>query len=478
MMKKKLAWFFLPVLGTVCIWAVFSESDSFAERGENDTWTIESNVTQALKQNSFRARDVQEISMVFWTEEDCAAELDCFANNPYNVYGLLARPYEPEDKRTLCTKQDLFDGICTPSFQLSGGDVIVLVGKTISDARYFNFLLNQVDRWVPGIGRERTESSIGLGINHLTLNHYGQGPFDGSFVMIVSASTSASEWVKNKFIDHGVPPGMINEYYFHRDFANGNLGDTADKLNFIYRISCAEDAALETYIESMPLKAFLIQDEITATGDVEQMEEWTPRQDSTELEQEDDLMTLIERIILNYWPEFGMPYKVTSESIRHLFPSECREEGASPDMCHWDNPDALYLSFSGHATGIKPHLNDENDFVVIAGINHSLLGLSNYFAYFLYPDSHRVGSPGFLDSEGIGSAQQYWPEAGNRFFAYKIGLNCEGDPWCLDISSLEQAIEPGEEFVIKGRIYLDPVSLTGPDAENFLPSVILWYKGN
>ena len=416
--------------------------------------------------------------MVFWTEDDCAASPDCYANNPYNAYGVVLQPIDPQVKNNPCTKSDLNDGPCTALFQMSGGDALVLVGKTISDARYVNFLLNQFDRWVPGKGREKTESSIGLGINHLTLKYCGVGPFDGAFVMIVTASTAAGNMIKSYLTDSGVPEDVINEYYFHRDFANGHLGDTADNLTFFYRISCADDAALEAYIESTPMKVFMIRGESTATGDVDHMEEWTPRPDPTELEHEDNLMTLVERIILHYWHDFGMPHRIMFEDCNHLTPNECRGEGTGLETCHWDNPDALYLSYSGYEASIKPLLNDEDDFVIIAGVNHTQFGLSNYFAYFMYPDSHRVGSPGFLDSEAIGSAQQYWPEAGDWFFAYKIGLNCEGDPWCVDISSLEQSIEPGEEFVVKGRIYLDPMSLTGPDPDNFLSSVMLWYKGN
>ena len=479
MMTKKLAWFFLPALGAVCLWAGLSENESLAEGGERAAWTIESKVVQAMRQNPFKARNIQEVSMLFWTEEDCASGGVCYANNPYSVYGVLARPFDPLEKEGPCTKLDMAEGTCTRRFQMSGNDVIVVVGKTISDARYMSFQLYQIDRYVPGEGREETESSIGLGINNLTLNYYGPDPFDGYFVMIVSASTAAGGSVKDYFINSGVPPGAINEYYFHRDFANGRLVDTADNLTFMYRITCAEDAALAAFLESTPLKYYLIQGETSATGDVDSMEEWAPRPDSTELDQEDDLMTLLERIILHYWPQYGMPHKVASESIRHMNPNECRAEDALPGTCHYETPDALYNSFNYSPTyGISPQLDDEDDFVLIVGVNHTLFGLNTYYGYFVYPVRHSVSSPGFIDSEVAGSAQPYWPEAGDRFFAYKFGLNCEGDPWCVDIASLEQAIEPGENFNINGRIYLDPLSMTGPNPSNFVPSIMLWYKGN
>lgn len=39
-----------------------------------------------------------------------------------------------------------------------------------------------------------------------------------------------------------------------------------------------------------------------------------------------------------------------------------------------------------------------------------------------------------------------------------------------------EGLSPGEGFYLGGRIYLDPISKTGPDPANFLPSVLLWYK--
>jgi hypothetical protein len=84
---------------------------------------------------------------------------------------------------------------------------------------------------------------------------------------------------------------------------------------------------------------------------------------------------------------------------------------------------------------------------------------------------------GFEGVEAIGSAQQYWPEAGDRFFAYKFALNCMGDPWCYEIPTGEGGVDPGERFNVNGRIYLDPVSKTGPDPGNFLPTYMIWYQG-
>ena len=73
----------------------------------------------------------------------------------------------------------------------------------------------------------------------------------------------------------------------------------------------------------------------------------------------------------------------------------------------------------------------------------------------------------------IGSARRYWAGADDRFFAYKIAMNGFGDPWCHEIPRGETGIEPGEGFVLSGRVYLDPVCKTGPDPSNFLTSVIL-----
>ena len=108
--------------------------------------------------------------------------------------------------------------------------------------------------------------------------------------------------------------------------------------------------------------------------------------------------------------------------------------------------------------------------------DHGYFDLSTYLVYFLYRDRDYRGFSAFEDVNMIGSAQQYWPEADERFFAFKMALNCNGDPWCHEIEQGESGIVPGEPFILSGRIYLDTQSETGPDPGNFLSSFILLYK--
>lgn len=419
----------------------------------------------------------QPASFVFWTKEDCEY-IDCDQNNPFCSYVSLAVPTDPLERSRVCTKLDLIEGTCTYEFPMSGQDALLVFGRTIDDARYFNFILNQLNRWDGAGGREDTRSSIGLGINHLTLKHIDEDPFDARFAMIVTASTTTSSLLKDYLIDIGIPPVGINEYLFHRDFANGYLGEYSDHLGFLYRISCSDEAVLEDYMAASPIGAYLIRTEPAAVGDVDPMEEWDPRPDPVELGLEGDLWALIREILIQYWPEYGWPHKAVLEGLFHIYPEEeCRGEVAHPEVCNYDNPDALYITYKWSDTQYcRPYLSDDDDFVIIAGVNHGLYQIESYFSYFLYRESDMAGFTGFWDLETIGSALQYWPEAGDRFFAHKLALNCQGDPWCHEIPTGELGLVPGERFFVSGRIYLDPVSKTGPDPNNFLPSILLWYQ--
>lgn len=401
----------------------------------------------------------------------------CEQNNPFSSYGVIAVPVDPKDRDPICTKQDFVDGTCTTGFPMSGEDAIVFGGRTISDARYINFMLYQVDRWDGETGRESTRSSIGLGINTLTLKTFEGYPLNARFIMIVTASTTTAQAIKNFFISVGIPPSGINVYLFHRDFANGYLGENADNLLFMYRISGADEEVLESYEASMPLKAWIVRGDPAAIGDVDEMEPWVPRPDPAELDQEEGLRTLIREIVTQYWPEYGPPFRQVRETLVHLDPEECRGEVPNPEMCQYDNPDALYALFKWSETLYAiPYLDDEEDFVIIAGVNHSLYPLQSWFTYFLTRLSDLKAFVGIQDADMIGSARQYWSEAGDRFFAYKMALNCHGDPWCYEVPPGEQGIEPGEKFLGNGRIYLDPDSKTGSDPDNFVPSVMLWYQ--
>jgi len=359
---------------------------------------------------------------------------------------------------------------------MSGEDVLFVFGKTVPEARYFNFLLAQEGRWDGEEGRELTESSVGLGINHLTINTYGEDPYNAWFYMIVSASAGAANSLKNYLINQGAPEEAINTYLFHRDFANGYLGENADTLRFQLRMSCSDPQVVDPYIANAPLGVYMFRSNPMAVGDVVEMEEWVPRQDTAELDDEEDMVTLVTEIITQNWAQYEAPFLSNFETLFHLDPERCRGVPPEPDHCHYDNPDALYVEFVWYDMGLIPFVLDDNDFIILVGANHGLYELETYFAYFFTRGSDYYGFSGFQDEETIGSAQQYWPEAGDRFFAYKIAMNCNGEPWCLELPTGPEGLSPGEEFFINGRIYLDPVSLTGPDPANFLPSVVIWYK--
>ena len=474
--RTKWTWQILPAIGIVCIWAVISGWGDLAEADKGAQGSGATPGMQAEAQLDAMSTIWQPASFFFWTREDCEF-LSCHQGNPYTLYGILAVPTDPEDRRTACTKMDVIEGTCTTKFPMSGNDAILIGGRTISDAMYFNFILNQDDRWDGEGGREMTESSIGLGINHLTLNTLDPDPFGARFMMIVTASTTTATILKNALMDFGFPAEMINEDLFHRDFANGHMGEMADNLAFMYRISSANEAILDEYITDPPVSGWIVRGATITMGDVVSVEEWVPRSDMAEWGGGDDLFTLLKGIVTYYWPEYEMPDRLVIETSGHIDPEDCRGETAHPEKCHYDNPDSLYNSFrqSGGAL-CTPYLDDEDDFVMIVGVNHHLYGIETYFSYFINRERDMFPIAGFLGVDVVGSARRFWPETGDQFFAYKVALNCHGDPWCLELPTGEDGIEPGERFFVSGRTYLDPVSMTGPDPDNFVPAYLLWYE--
>ncbi len=460
-----------------CLLALISEREGLlAKAGDKTAGAVPTPGPRSQAQSPFTPKDLQELTLLYWTVEDCKVVPDCHNFNPYNAYGILSMPADPQDRDRKCTKQDIATGVCKEAFMMSGNDVLLLYGWTFPDAKYFNFILNQFDRSDGEGGREQTKSSIGLGINHLTLKHFGEDPFGAPFFMILSASTAAAAYVKDFLISGGYSEEWINVYLFHRDFANGYLGEEADNFKFLYRISFPDEESLTAYAATDQVKAYLIRGLPTAVGDVTEMEEWVPRPDPAELDQEDDLLTLITEIINYYWSEQEMPELILLEELTHLDPLACRGEEAHPELCRFDNPDALYFVFKTSETDILRPFLDEDDFIILAGINHGLYQLETYFAYFFYRNRDRFVFTYFNDEDMIGSAQQYWPEAGEDFFAYKLAHNCNGEPGCHEFPTGEWGLNPGERFVIGGRVCLDPVSKTGPHPDNFVPSVLLWYQ--
>jgi hypothetical protein len=438
------------------------------------------------------------------------------ANNPAIDYGLLYVPCplaypgysaDPQDHpcdRTCNTKQ------YTKRFSLEESDAVLLFGWTVPEAVYFSFLPYQACRVNQEGEAEGTLSSIGLGLNDLTLKtRYGApDPYRAFFALVVSADMQTASDVTDWMRYVGVPEEAINTYSLPHTFTNRD-----NTLNLVARIIYGGEGT-DAYLDYPPIKGYLIRYVGNGTG--RELVQSVPVWDDLVVEKDIEVRMIttpddpakpnymglfVDTIKAFYTRKENCDLRLdVRANLRHKDPEVCRADPPDPIACLHDNPDAVFAGFPVRsACSLVPNnptnmcfINEAEalqDVIIMAGVNHSLFpGLAvSFTSYTLNKYSATdvdgmVGLKSFLSDDALGSSQQFWPgDTKPAFIAVTFAFDCDfdgdgtDDPFCVPIPASD---DPANAFyAVTGRIYLDEETTTGPHPCNFVPPRLLWFTG-
>ncbi|HEY9632049.1 MAG TPA: hypothetical protein V6D14_01500 [Coleofasciculaceae cyanobacterium] len=381
-----------------------------------------------------------------------------------------------------------------PCFQLDGDDALVLSGSMApaQNLTYYSFNLYQSftysNKFPSNYAGIQTSVNIGLNNSNLRIGNNGQ------YVLIVTASTSTLNTIKNALKTAGVPDQIVSSYLVPASVANLGTLYYPDQLSFLLRLTAQSDA------ERQQLNTFL-QQNARATkiafvkgpgikGDItfNDIPKWENRLGVNKLEYSlglDKKLTALEQVVTNSYAKQGYKLKARlPEKLVHADPNSCR---ATPETCAYDSPDALYISYpcdfsptalrTGNCYYQLPGNSD--DVLMLLGVNHPLVSTKPLATYFSEESKAIPGSKdGTFSFVGLytkGSANQYLqPSNGANLYAVKIARDCGTQPYCAAVPYLG-GIPEKTGFYILGRIYLDKNIKTAPNPENLVPSVLLWF---
>jgi hypothetical protein len=387
-----------------------------------------------------------------------------------------------------------------PCFELDGDDALIISGSMspIQALTYYSFTFYQgftnTTQAAPD-SYELVQASVNLGLNNTSLK---QGP-KGKYVVVATASTHTFNAIKKALNATGVPNEIINSYYVPASVTD--LGTIAypNQLSFLLRLSSQnleERNQVNAFVqETIPATKVTFVKGPRASGNItfDNIPKWENRLRATDIEYKlglDRSLAALEQAVTNVYAQQGYTVKARlPESPFRLDTTECR---TTPVSCAYDSPDALYSSYpcdfsptalkTGNCYYELRTSNNNDDVLMLLGVNHSLVGYKTLIAYSSeeskpIPGS-KDGSFSFIGLSTQGSANQYLStQNAANLYAVKIARDCGTEAYCAPVPFLGNA-DDITGFYLNRRLYLDKVTRTAPNPANLVPSILIWFERN
>ncbi|MCR4405238.1 MAG: hypothetical protein NUW06_08225 [Candidatus Acetothermia bacterium] len=358
-------------------------------------------------------------------------------------------------------------GIAVPEeIRLGPQDAIILVGRTPPPVSYFSYRSYLFSRYNPATGeRDKLFISLGDTVNNETIqtgDGAGDEPFDRLVILVSTADRGTDQAVRAAAERAGFPEGIVNTDVIPASVTRLGLGEESDNLVFLHRLMLPQPGFEEDfrhYLSSPPYEAFIVRRASGSPGpDPFPMPSLTPRGTGRS---ELDLLPAMERLrlaILARYANMRATELTTSIWLTEGFDGLQRNVNLLGE-----NRDTTYL-----ASEVFQLADDPEEFLIVYGVNHDLLGKASYSNFTIYGDGLKIGIVGKNSVELYNSAADLLagdPNA-DKFYAFKVARDCGGDPAeeCLTIEpsiSCPRLDLDGDLFVAF-RAYLERATGVGP----------------
>lgn len=434
--------------------------------GEDADALVPVDLGEALSAAGFT---VQHGRFEFYDLELCCAPGGfCSGTNPSSPYGRVMVPTAPGQTVPNPNADD--QGV-SAAFRLRADEAVVLAGVTPPQARYLGFTSYLMDRNRPEGGRVTLFASLGDSLNHRILKTAdgASAPFDSAFALILTADRRTEERVRGAFNAAGVDPNSVNTDVIPSEVFRFGLDAAADTYGHFLRIAVpASDDALEAYIAAPPLSVYRLTPNEELPLDALPAEPLRSKGSGTS---ESALIGAVEALADSLRAKLALEYpgaeivEVPTLAAPKTFTGSMCIAALKP--CYGDNADALYMGSGTTGT----FLLDDNDVVVVYGVNHHATGKASYANAALSNVEKAMGVVAIDDTHMAGSALPYIePSAeADLLYVYKMARSCGAKPYCVEVPSEGCPFLPldGEANLVF-RAYVEPDTATGPVEEEVI----------
>ncbi|MBN1376240.1 MAG: hypothetical protein JXA01_08805, partial [Dehalococcoidia bacterium] len=348
-------------------------------------------------------------------------------------------------------------------WQINPDEAVVIITRTPPKCAYFSyvgFIFNKYYekekawKWV--------WTSYNDTLNNMTIKTSGTpdgapgDPFDKDTVIIITADKGTEQRIRSALAEAGYPNSIINTYVIPSSMVKLGIGPEYDSIVFGQRITLvADEQAGEKYVNTItpaikvtpqkqakpdPLPAPVLR--VRGTG-------------KTEIDYQPALDDLRKAILAKY------SNLAADELITSVWLPESYDAVQTETYVAGESRDTVYLRSEAFTLG-----NDQDEFVIVYGVNHAASGKATYSNCTFYGDKGWNGVTGIFSTEFEGTAEQYLP--GNPLAKYlyvcKFARNCSSEKACIPVPTGPKAhgVALDEPAFIGVRAYMEPATMVGP----------------
>ncbi len=440
--------------------------------------------------------DVREGGMRWMDSESCLEHIAeygrCYGNNPDGIHGMVEFPEDGPPRAMV-------------RFQLSADEVVLYVGLTPPESRYYSFNSYQMDKAWPDGHTTEIIGSIAPSLHLLDLcTSEGCGSRFDKFTVVVFAMTAAAaeranELLTPMLVDAGVEPGAINvQQWAYLDAADAELyradaeydpesvveltpgyGDDRDTYEIFLRVAAAtqrdhaffdadypDAAVFKVAFEDPPPYEPFVYPHLPPDGDNGDAEGVALRA------ARDAVVAGLERQLTDRGLQtdtslFSNPSPVSGFG--------CINE---PLRCGGNCDDARYLRSEKFFELPEP---SEEAAIYVVGIDHTSAGVALPGApQVVYSNlsaknwTNGVGVASFLDTAHPGTAAHYFPDGVDGVapadlalvYVQRFGRSCPDGGPCVLLPEGELGLELEHSAQLVERVYLNRNTGTAPGDES------------
>jgi len=390
---------------------------------------------------------------------------DCNANNAKNPYVLIQIPPHPKQP---------FANQLPFAYRLDENEAIVILGKTPPPCEFFSYrsyLLNRVS--FEEMNRIKIFASLGDTMN---IGNYKKAtndpePFKKPIMIISTANQPTENMIRNAAKKVGINNKNIFTDIIPETIVNMGINPNDDEFLFLHRTTHFEDeAAMHEFLRDPDYYIFRLTPQKTIDELYYPIPELTVRGRGTTEMAYTPVMEKLQRAIINQFPDYT--HKVLYSS---LWLNEGYEAIQKWENVLGESRDALY-------TRTEDFILDEDDFLVVFGVDHNASGKALYSNFSIYGAEYFNGQGGISNHQYENTAVDYLSDEplAKDFYVWFVSrkeLEDYGDVLNVPTTPIPYGIPLEDEAFIGFRSYLEPGTDVGPiTTELMLDRVIHFSK--
>ncbi|MCI0513998.1 hypothetical protein L0128_12355, partial [candidate division KSB1 bacterium] len=392
-------------------------------------------------------------------------QADCNGNNANYPYLTLQTPPCPD--LAYVSSIPLF-------YTMRPDEAFVLIGRTPPECTYYSYRSYLYNRYYEDESPHRKKIYASLGDTQ-SLYNMSEGrdvpnSFNRFFLIISTADKNMTDAIRNAAITAGIREDDIYVDVIPSDIVRMGLDEKADIFNFLHRsVLFKNPTENEQYIHHPPLELLRITPKVAVTPNYLSTPTLRKRGTGTnEFHLNDGLAQLRQQLINKYSTTYDA---IELTSFQWL--SEGYEAIENRENVRGENRDALYLR--------TPFIEfQENDIIVVYGVNHAKTGKSTYCNAGCYgvPALNGLGGVSNLEFQGTAKPFLTDPTLADNFYVWKFArTQIDAQTFVIppDVNDDYNGIDYGGIAVMVFRLYVEPPAKVGPiDSEVVMDRVILF----